>query len=149
GNYWLMGKRGASYTPANNLLFSYYNGSTWAEALDITSTGAVGIGTATPAQLLDVRGNARVLAGGNGQGLFGQDASNNYLFSLTRQTTYLRLKSYAVLGWPPNQPGGPSTVYNLYFTATGSVGVATTTPTGVFSVSAPSSTANDTVYGIY
>lgn len=118
----------ASSNFKTQIAFEVSNGSTPSEAMRIANNGNVGIGTTAPQTTLDVRGNARVLTGGNSQGLLGQDASNNNLFSLTRQTNDLSITSYAGIGLAANQTGGPSTSYNLYINSSGNVGIGTAGP---------------------
>jgi len=100
--------------------------------------GNVGIGTTSPSEALDVRGNIRVLTGGSGNGIYGKDGAGVYLYSLTRQTTIgegLGISSYGSIGFAPqNSVAAISTNYKMVINGSGNVGIGTTTPVTILSV---------------
>ena len=61
-NNWLITKRSESYgsNQSNNLVFSYYNGSVWTQAMDIASNAFIGMGITSPTVRLDVSGSIRL-----------------------------------------------------------------------------------------
>lgn len=59
---WAVIKRSETYpnSQPNNLVFSFNNGSTWTQTLDLTGAGQVGVGVSQPSTSLQVRGSIRM-----------------------------------------------------------------------------------------
>ena len=106
--------RGGIYydTSLNNMQFRGYNNAT---RMIINSNGAVGIGTGTPAQKLDVSGNIQTS---------GRIDFSNANVHITRNGNELQLSGYS--GWRFYDMQGTST--RMFLSQTGSLGIGTDAP---------------------
>jgi hypothetical protein len=52
--FWIMHRRDNASSESNQLLFSFYDGSTWHSAINMTPTGYVGFGTSLPGAKLHI-----------------------------------------------------------------------------------------------
>jgi hypothetical protein len=104
---------------ANNSHFTIYDATAAATRLAISDTGLVGVGTASPSQLLHVRGNALVTGSG---GWTTNEEANIYLgdiygsLSYDFNTTNLKTKSFGSTSF---LTGGTSPTERLRITSTG------------------------------
>ena len=111
-------------TSANHVFYAGVNSTTSNELMRIQGNGNVGIGTASPAQLLDI----------NGSSIFRNTmyiSSQGYLTWAGGIANTLNLISSAGKGLSL----GSNDVHDrMYLSTTGSVGIGTTTPAGIFDV---------------
>lgn len=110
-------------------------------ALNVLHNGNVGIGTASPSQLLDVQGNISIR---NGNGLIIDGGTNLNLYNRGGYTTLTNLNGGAGLDFTSN---GGGTSYMRIIAASGNVGIASTTPWGLLSVNPSGITGPSFVVG--
>jgi len=140
---------GASATATNNWhvgsegdgTYRFYNGNfgAGAERMRITSSGNVGIGTAAPSQKLTVSGNIALIGGGN---MFSAATSSSYsiaggnTFNNGGSIRFGGSTSGAVAGGLIfNSGAGATNSERMRITSAGNVGIGTSSPSNVLTVS--------------
>jgi len=115
-------------------------------AMIVRGDGNVGIGTTSPANLLTVNGNMRLVTATT-QGLFSYDQPNggSFIFSITRYTNQgtndLNINALGGFAVKVGSSATANTGHEFYINSSGNVGIGTTAPAKKFTVR---SSANDT-----
>ncbi len=93
----------------------------------IDNNGLLGLNTESPSERLDVQGNINLKAAGDNQGLYGRDASNVLIYSLTRQGSSLDINAASFGLVAGSTLGGTR---RFFMDGSGNIGIGTTLTVG-------------------